>query len=585
MNALSNFAIRTKVLAAFAIVLVAAIGLGSFAIDRLANVNSAAAEVRDNWLPATGWLGVVAKSLERYRLQELVHVNAKPADKDREEATMRSMLETYNTTWGQYEPTVTLPEEKALIAEFKKAWSDYYDSSKRLVELSRANDSDRAFDLYLGTQRQQFAKVRKLLEDDLSYNIEQGKKEANRGAAIYDSARTAIIVSLGLAAILCIGMGIMLVVGIAKPMAALTAAMRKLGEGDFSVVLPGLGRKDEVGNMAQAVENFKIKAADKARSEAEARQVEEAQAAETKRQAAEREAVQQRAADEKAAAERRAAMHRLADDFERAVGAIVDTVSTASTELEAAANTLTKTAETTQNLSTVVASASEEASSNVQSVASATEEMTGSIQEISRQVQESSNIATDAVQQARSTDSRIGELSLAASRIGDVVKLITAIAEQTNLLALNATIEAARAGEAGKGFAVVAQEVKALAGQTAKATGEISTQIASMQTATQDSVSAIKEIGGTIDRVSSIAATIAAAVEEQGAATQEIARNVQQAAKGTSEVVGNIVSVTQGAAETGSASAQVLASAQSLARESTHLKVEVNKFLETVRAA
>jgi methyl-accepting chemotaxis protein len=221
----------------------------------------------------------------------------------------------------------------------------------------------------------------------------------------------------------------------------------------------------------------------------------------------------------------------------------------------------------------------------VQSVASATEEMTSSVNEISRQVQESAKIAGDAVKQAQETDARINELSQAAGRIGDVVKLITAIAEQTNLLALNATIEAARAGEAGRGFAVVASEVKALAAQTGKATEEISAQIAGMQTATQDSVAAIKAIGGTIGRISEIASTISAAVEEQGAATQEIARNVGEAAKGTQQVASNITDVNRGASETGSASAQVLSSAQSLSSESNHLKLEVDKFLSTVRAA
>jgi len=207
------------------------------------------------------------------------------------------------------------------------------------------------------------------------------------------------------------------------------------------------------------------------------------------------------------------------------------------------------------------------------------------VSEIGRQVQESSDIASQAVKQAQQTDARINELSQAAGRIGDVVKLITAIAEQTNLLALNATIEAARAGEAGRGFAVVASEVKQLASQTAKATEEISAQIASMQTATQESVGAIKEIGGTIGRISEIAGAIAAAVQEQGAATGEIARNVGEAAKGTAEVASNITEVNRGAGETGSASAQVLSSAQSLSAESNHLKAEVEKFLSTVRAA
>jgi methyl-accepting chemotaxis protein len=230
-----------------------------------------------------------------------------------------------------------------------------------------------------------------------------------------------------------------------------------------------------------------------------------------------------------------------------------------------------------------VAAASEEASTNVQSVASATEELSSSVNEISRQVQESARMATDAVGQARVTNDRVSELSKAASRIGDVVELINTIAGQTNLLALNATIEAARAGEAGRGFAVVASEVKALAEQTAKATGEIGQQITGIQAATQESVNAIKEISGTIERLSEISSTIAAAVEEQGAATQEISRNVQQAAHGTQQVSSNITDVQRGASETGSASSQVLSAAQSLSGDSNRLKLEVGKFLDSVR--
>ena len=232
-----------------------------------------------------------------------------------------------------------------------------------------------------------------------------------------------------------------------------------------------------------------------------------------------------------------------------------------------------------------VAAASEEASTNVQSVASATEELSSSVTEISRQVQESARMANEAVDQARNTNDRSARLSKAASRIGDVVELINTIAGQTNLLALNATIEAARAGEAGRGFAVVASEVKALAEQTAKATGEIGQQITGIQGATQESVSAIKEISGTIERLSEISSTIAAAVEEQGAATQEISRNVQQAAQGTQQVSANITDVQRGAGETGSASSQVLSAAQSLSGDSNRLKLEVGKFLDSVRAA
>jgi methyl-accepting chemotaxis protein len=311
----------------------------------------------------------------------------------------------------------------------------------------------------------------------------------------------------------------------------------------------------------------------------------DARSAAMQRDAEERAAAEKKAAQEQADAARKASMEKLADGFESVVGKIVDKVSTTSMELESAAGSMSKTAETTQELSSAVASASEESSANVQSVASATDEKAASVSEISRQVQESSRIADEAVKQAERTDSRIADLSAAAGRIGDVIKLITAIAEQTNLLALNATIEAARAGSAGKGFAVVAQEVKQLAAQTAKATDEIRGQIAGMQTATQESVAAIKEIGDTIARISQIATTVAAAVEEQGASTQEIARNVQQAAQGTAQVTGNITEVTRGASETGSAAAQVLQSAKGLANQSTHLKMEVAKFLANVRSA
>jgi methyl-accepting chemotaxis protein len=351
--------------------------------------------------------------------------------------------------------------------------------------------------------------------------------------------------------------------GIIGPLSGLTSGMKELAGGNFGVVLPGLDRKDEVGDMAQAVETFKVKAEEKARDEAEAK-------------------VKQ---DLVAAQQRKTDMIKLADDFENAVGEIVDTVSSASTELEASAVTLTATAERAQELTTMVAAASEEASTNVQSVASATEEMTSSVNEISRQVQDSARMAGEAVDQARKTNDRVSELSKAAARIGDVVELINTIAGQTNLLALNATIEAARAGEAGRGFAVVASEVKALAEQTAKATGEIGQQISGIQAATQESVNAIKEISGTIEKLSEISSTIAAAVEEQGAATQEISRNVQQAAQGTQQVSSHITDVQRGASETGSASSQVLSAAKSLSGDSNRLKLEVGKFLNTVRAA
>jgi methyl-accepting chemotaxis protein len=362
---------------------------------------------------------------------------------------------------------------------------------------------------------------------------------------------------ISLAAALWIG-----IKGLSRPIGDLKIVMEAFARNELKADVPGVKRRDEVGEMARTVEVFKTNGLEVERMKAD-----------------------QLATEHRTAAQRKADMIKLANDFEGAVGEIIETVSSASTELEASARTLTSTAERSQQLTTMVAAASEEASTNVQSVASATEEMASSVNEISRQVQTSAGIANEAVAQARKTNDRVGELAKAAARIGDVVELINTIAGQTNLLALNATIEAGRAGEAGRGFALVASEVKALAEQTAKATGEISQQITGIQNATQESVGAIKEIGDTIGRMSEIASTIASAVEEQGAATQEISRNVQQAAQGTTQVSANITDVQRGASETGSASSQVLSAAQSLSRDSSRLKTEVGKFLNTVRAA
>ena len=308
---------------------------------------------------------------------------------------------------------------------------------------------------------------------------DQDRLESESKAIIGETERLILMLAAGgflLGAVLALLLGR----GISRPMTAMCKAMRELAGGNFDVVLPGLGRKDELGEMAGAVEEFKLQAVAKA----------------------ERDAAAHDAQNRASSAARRAELIRFADDFEAAVGAIVSNVSASAVQLESAAGTLTRTAETTQSLSSQVAGASEEASSNMQSVAAATEELSSSVDEIGRRVRESNKIAEAAVQQAQQTDGRIGKLSRAAQEIGDVVKLITAIAEQTNLLALNATIEAARAGDAGRGFAVVASEVKSLASQTAKATDEISSHILGMQGATQESVAAIKEIGGTIGQIS-----------------------------------------------------------------------------------
>ena len=387
---------------------------------------------------------------------------------------------------------------------------------------------------------------------------------AERAGAARDGALTMLaLAGLAVVALLGVlaGVTVMLHRRVVTPLAILTEAVGELAAGRDDVAIPAIDRADEIGAMAGSLQVFKQaliakKAADKAA-----------------------------AVEADAKIQRGQRVDKITRDFEEMIGEVVEVVSSASSELEASAGTLTASAERSEQLTTVVAAASDEASTNVQSVASATEEMASSVNEISRQVQDSARIASEAVEQAQKTNDRVGELAKAAARIGDVVELINTIAGQTNLLALNATIEAARAGEAGRGFAVVASEVKALAEQTAKATGEISQQISGIQAATQESVGAIQEIGNTIGRMSEIATAIASAVEQQGAATQEISRNVQQAAHGTQQVSANITDVQRGASETGSASSHVLTAAKSLSGESSRLKREVGKFLSAVRAA
>lgn len=449
------------------------------------------------------------------------------------------------------------PTIKARIDALKKQVTDYRDTFATIVA-----NSTRIEELVdsLSKHSADISAATAAVKDGAAQD--QASIQESAAILISDTERTVMALTFG-TILLGIVLATLIGRGISQPMIKLSAAMRRLADGDLHVVLPGLGREDELGQMAHAVERFKRHLIEKS----------------------ERDAAESFEKAEGAAASRRAELNRFATTFESAVGSIIANVSSSANQLESAAGLLARNAETTQNLSGVVAGASEDASHKVQSVAIATEELSTSVAEIGRQVQESHRIAEQAVSQAQQTDDRINRLARAARQIGDVVKLITAIAEQTNLLALNATIEAARAGQAGRGFAVVASEVKSLANQTSKATEEISAHIVGMQDATDESVGAIKDISTTIDRMSEIASSIASAVEQQGIATQEIAATVQHVTRGAQDVASSITEVNRGATETGSASSEVLYSARMLSSESKRLHDELARFMANVRAA
>ncbi|WP_431856666.1 methyl-accepting chemotaxis protein [Azospirillum sp.] len=561
---MSTLSIRSKVLAAFACVLAVTVGLGLFAVERLSVLNHDAAMVRDDYLPSVGIVGTIDTAAQQFRIQEASHIlAATPQEMQTYEDRMAALLDEMAALRARFEREALSPgRETELYTRFAAAWDAYRAiGTDKLQPLSRANDNDNAGRVFRGESREAFLKAAGLLKDLIDLNTEEGRAAANHGEQTYTAGRIWIVAALGLAVAICLAAGLFLVRAVSNPIRTLTGTMDRLARHELSVAVEGTQRGDEIGAMARAVQVFKdglIEAERLAAAEA---------------------------AEQRAKLRRTETVDRLVRDFEGTMAGALETVGASAGQLDSTARGMAEVARHASGEATAASAAAGQTSANMQTVASATEEMTSSIQEIGRQVSRSTAIAGQAVEQAAHTNDTVRGLSEAAQRIGEVVQLISSIASQTNLLALNATIEAARAGEAGKGFAVVASEVKNLASQTAKATEDIAAQVQAIQTATGGAVDAIQGISGTIVTINEISTAIAAAVEEQAAATHEISRSVQQASAGTQEVTGNIARVSQAADETGAAATQVLGAAGALTKQADTLRGEVERFLSAIKAA